>query len=112
MRLTGGCCPFSRDVGDPSPCAPEALAGRAGGQQPIPRPGVDRPRGHALQDPVETRHATHAAARGRGHHIQGEGSHVAPDVTGMKRVQLKEECVFTPRQTGRYCSSHVDARFN
>lgn len=58
-----------QNVGHSAARPAEALAGGPGGQRPIPGAGVDRPRGHALQDSLETRHETHAAARGRGHHF-------------------------------------------
>lgn len=61
-----------QDVSHPSPCPPEAVAGGAGGQRPIPGAAVDRPGRDALQDSVETRHTTHAAAGGRGHYFQGK----------------------------------------
>lgn len=60
---------LAQNVGHPATRPPEALARGSGGQRPIPWAGVDRPRGHALQDSMETRHETYAAARGRGHHI-------------------------------------------
>lgn len=61
-----------QDVSHPSPGPPEAVAGGAGGQRPIPGAGVAGPGRHALRDPVETRHTTHPAAGGRGHYFQGK----------------------------------------
>lgn len=72
--LFGGLFLSRQDVSHPSPCPPEAVAGGAGGQRPIPGAGVDRPGGYALQDPMETRHTAHTSARGRGHHFQGNCS--------------------------------------
>lgn len=60
---------LAQNVGHPATRPAEALARGSGGQRPIPWAGVDRPRCHALQDSMETRHETYAAARGRGHHI-------------------------------------------
>lgn len=42
--------------------APQAVAGGPGGHRSLPGARVDRPGRHALQDPVETRNETHAAA--------------------------------------------------
>lgn len=58
-RFTG-----RQHVGHSSPCPPEAVARGAGGQRPVPGAALDGPGRDALRDPVEARHATHAAAGG------------------------------------------------
>lgn len=86
--------PGRQHVGHPPPCPPEAVARGAGGQRPIPGAAVDRPGRDAIQDPVETRHATHAAAGGRGHDFQGK--HFSTDSPAI-----------APREAG-YCQWTVD----
>lgn len=62
LKTSDGVSVATQDVGHPSTCPTEALAGGPGGQRSVPGSGVDRPRGHALQDSMETRHTTHPAA--------------------------------------------------